>query len=110
MPNYEYKCTQDGSRFELWQEVGSEAPPCPTCGAASKKVFSPPRVIFKGSGFYVTDLRAEKSGASGEKSEKSESSSEAKTENKTAETKTEAPAASSNVEKAAPSAPAPKST
>ena len=63
MPNYEYKCTQDGSRFEVWQEVGSEAPPCPSCGAPSKKVFQAPRVHFKGSGFYLTDLRAEQSGA-----------------------------------------------
>ncbi len=62
MPNYEYKCTQDGSRFEVWQEVGTPAPPCPACGAPSKKVFSPPRVHFKGSGFYLTDLRAEQSG------------------------------------------------
>lgn len=65
MPNYEYKCTKDGSKFELWQEVGSEAPPCPTCGEPSKKVFGPPRVHFKGSGFYLTDLRAEQSGAKG---------------------------------------------
>lgn len=62
MPNYEYKCTQDGSRFEVWQEVGTPAPPCPACGAPSKKVFQAPRVHFKGSGFYLTDLRAEQSG------------------------------------------------
>jgi putative FmdB family regulatory protein len=110
VPNYEYKCTQDGSRFELWQEVGSEAPLCPDCGAPSKKVFAPPRVIFKGSGFYVTDLRAEKSGETGEKSASTAISSETKTENKTAETKTEAPAASSNVDKVAPSVQSPKST
>ena len=59
MPTYEYKCTNDGSTFDIWQEVGSPAPPCPDCGAPTKKVFAPPRVIFKGSGFYVTDKRAE---------------------------------------------------
>ncbi len=75
MPNYEYKCTQDGSRFELWQEVGTPAPPCPACGAPSKKVFSPPRVHFKGSGFYLTDLRAEQAG--GKNGTKSASNSEA---------------------------------
>lgn len=90
VPNYEYKCTEDGSRFEIWQEVGSEAPPCPTCGAPSKKVFQPPRVIFKGSGFYVTDLRSEQSGGKSESSESSESAS--KTESKTEATP--APAAS----------------
>jgi putative FmdB family regulatory protein len=101
VPNYEYKCTQDGSRFEVWQEVGSEAPPCPTCGAPSKKVFSPPRVIFKGSGFYVTDLRAEKSGGKSESGDSSESAS--KTETKTESTPApaaSAPAASSGASSA----------
>ena len=93
MPTYEYKCTNDGSTFDLWQEVGSPAPPCPDCGAPTKKVFAPPRVIFKGSGFYVTDKRAE-SGGSG--SGESQSSSDAASESKpaaTTETKSEAPKA-----------------
>ncbi len=109
MPTYEYKCTNDGSKFELWQEVGSEAPPCPTCGAPSKKVFGAPRVHFKGSGFYLTDLRAEQ-GKSGEKSEsapateaKSESVGESKVETKTeaapAAPSTPAPPASSGANK-----------
>ena len=62
MPNYEYECTQCAHRFELWQSVGEAAPPCPECESEVKKVFHVPRVIFKGSGFYVTDLRAEKGG------------------------------------------------
>ena len=95
MPTYEYKCTNDGSTFDIWQEVGSAAPPCPDCGAPSKKVFAPPRVIFKGSGFYVTDMRAESGGgkSSDSKSENSESSSDKASESKpaaTTETKTEA--------------------
>ncbi len=71
MPNYEYECTQCAHRFEVWQSVGEDAPPCPECKSEVKKVFHVPRVIFKGSGFYVTDLRAEKggNGASGGKSE-----------------------------------------
>ena len=43
----------------MWQEIGALAPPCPTCGAVTKKVFRPMRTIFKGSGFYLTDTRAE---------------------------------------------------
>lgn len=62
MPNYEYECTQCAHRFEVWQSVGEDAPPCPECKSEVKKVFHVPRVIFKGSGFYVTDLRAEKGG------------------------------------------------
>jgi putative FmdB family regulatory protein len=68
VPNYEYQCNECGNRFELWQSVGEAAPSCPNCGAATKKVFHPPRVIFKGSGFYVTDLRAEKEAKSSAKS------------------------------------------
>lgn len=102
MPTYEYKCTNDGSTFDIWQEVGSPAPPCPDCGAPTKKVFAPPRIIFKGSGFYLTDKRAESGGAKSAeakaaeaKADKAESSSDAaasesKPEAKT-ETKTEAP-------------------
>lgn len=99
MPTYEYKCTQEGNKFDLWQEVGAPAPPCPTCGAPSKKVFAPPRVIFKGSGFYVTDLRAEKSGGQSEGDGGSASKSAGQdTKNETSA----APAAS----KSEPSAPA----
>lgn len=65
MPNYEYKCVSCDHIFELWQNVGEAAPQCPECGSDVKKVFHPPRVIFKGSGFYVTDLRAEKEGKGG---------------------------------------------
>lgn len=57
MPTYEYKCKQCDNQFELWQEVGADAPPCPECGAEVQKVFHPVRTIFKGSGFYITDSR-----------------------------------------------------
>jgi putative FmdB family regulatory protein len=77
VPNYEYQCTACNHRFELWQNVGEAAPACSECGEAVKKIFHVPRVIFKGSGFYVTDLRAEKSGG---KSEATEAKSESKSE------------------------------
>lgn len=85
VPTYEYKCPQDGSTFELWQEVGAPAPACPDCGAPTKKVFHPTRTIFKGAGFYVTDLRAESQSAksSGDKNgDKTEAKSDAPTETK----------------------------
>lgn len=74
MPVYEYRCTSCEHQFELWQEVGAEAPECPECSSAVKKIFHPVRTIYKGSGFYITDTRAEKS--------KSSSGSEAKSETK----------------------------
>jgi len=105
VPTYEYKCTKDGSKFELWQEVGSEAPPCPTCGAPSKKVFGPPRVHFKGSGFYLTDLRAEQSGGKGEGKAEAASEAAPATETKT-EAKSDAKTESAPASTPAPAAPA----
>lgn len=63
MPTYEYSCPECGHRFDIWQPVGSAAPACEKCASATKKVFHPSRVIFKGPGFYVTDLASEKSAA-----------------------------------------------
>ncbi len=96
MPTYEYKCTQDGTVFDVWQEIGSDAPPCPTCGAPTKKVFRPMRTIFKGSGFYLTDTRAE-AGVG-----KADAAEAPAAESKPAETKSETPAAKD----AKPSTPA----
>ena len=89
MPTYEYACQSCGHRFDIWQEVGAAAPPCETCGQAVKKVFQAPRVIFKGSGFYVTDMRSEKdaqSKKSAETGEKSGEKSEPKSESSSATT------------------------
>jgi predicted nucleic acid-binding Zn ribbon protein len=30
---------------------------CPECGGPVRRLFQPPGIIFKGSGFYVTDNR-----------------------------------------------------
>ena len=57
MPTYEYKCS-NGHHYEMRE--GFDAPsrqPCPTCGAEAKRVLFPPPIVFKGSGFYVTDSR-----------------------------------------------------
>jgi putative FmdB family regulatory protein len=98
MPTYEYQCTDCEHRFEIWQSVGEAAPQCPECGAEVRKIFHPVRVIYKGSGFYITDSRAEKTGKSGKSGEEggSEStSSSSGSENKSSETKpTDTPTAS----------------
>lgn len=56
MPTYEYLCPQ-GHTFELFQRISD--PPrakCPTCGKRSERVISGGAgLIFKGSGFYITD-------------------------------------------------------
>lgn len=58
MPTYDYECRSCGNRFEKRQSF-SDAPvaECPRCQSASRRLFHPAPIIFKGSGFYVTDSR-----------------------------------------------------
>jgi putative FmdB family regulatory protein len=56
MPTYEYRCAE-GHEFERFQRI-SDRPvgKCPTCGArAVRKISGGQGLIFKGSGFYITD-------------------------------------------------------
>lgn len=56
MPVYEYCCDECGCRFEEYRELKQRsACPCPECGKSARKVFRPVGIIFKGSGFHVTD-------------------------------------------------------
>ncbi len=59
MPVYTYRCESCGVQFERVQSY-TDAPLkiCPECRKKTlKKVISPVRVVFKGSGFYSTDHR-----------------------------------------------------
>ncbi len=56
MPTYEYRCP-DGHTFECFQKM-TEKPraKCPTCGRMAKRQISGGAgLVFKGSGFYITD-------------------------------------------------------
>jgi putative FmdB family regulatory protein len=57
MPTYEYECKSCGYSFEVFQSMSDE--PLKTCTKCGKEVrrliFGGAGVIFKGSGFYVTD-------------------------------------------------------
>jgi len=58
LPIYEYECTCCPSRFELKRSFTDDSPvSCPQCGGKVRRIFSPLPIIFKGSGFYVTDSR-----------------------------------------------------
>lgn len=74
MPTYEYACRDCGEHLEVVQSF-KDAPltECGRCGGTLRKVFSAAGIIFKGSGYYVTDSR--KSGASADSGSSSESSS-----------------------------------
>jgi len=58
LPIYEFECTCCPSKFELKRGFHDEgAVSCPACGGKARKRFSSVPIIFKGSGFYVTDTR-----------------------------------------------------
>jgi len=60
MPTYEYRCPK-GHEFEEFQRMSD--PPvatCPECGEEAERLLSAGAgLIFKGSGFYITDYRSE---------------------------------------------------
>ncbi len=62
MPIYMYECANCGDRFEVKQSFSDEPiTVCPTCEGAVHRVIQPVGVVFKGSGFYVTDSRSKQS-------------------------------------------------
>lgn len=79
MPTYKYRCKKCGHEFEARQRM-SDKPltECPVCGEDVRRVVGSVGIVFKGSGFYVTDNRSsngkgrvkttEKSGDAGDKS------------------------------------------
>jgi putative FmdB family regulatory protein len=65
MPTYEYACPKCGHQFEQFQSMRDEPlKKCPKCGKAGLKrlVGSGAGLIFKGSGFYITDYKNKSGG------------------------------------------------
>ena len=70
MPTYEYLCTKCGHQFEVFQSIAD--PPLTLCpkekcprkkwgrGKVKKLLSAGAGLIFKGSGFYITDYRSDK--------------------------------------------------
>jgi putative FmdB family regulatory protein len=58
MPLYDYKCSSCQKVTEIRHGFGENVTsPCPQCGGKLARVFNPAPIVFKGSGFYVTDSR-----------------------------------------------------
>jgi putative FmdB family regulatory protein len=124
MPLYEYRCA-NGHEFEkFFRSIGSAdvIAECPTCGAVGERMLSAAGLVFKGSGFYITDYgkdgkKAEREAAATEKEKTAASLSDSKAKSETkgetkGETKSEtksdsAPAAE---KKSTETAPAPAAT
>src|SRR5579864_593843 len=70
MPTYEYQCQKCGHEFEAFQSISAE--PLKNCpkelcaqkkwgrGRVTKKISGGAGLLFKGSGFYITDYRSQK--------------------------------------------------
>lgn len=59
MPTYEYECRECSYTFEAFQSI-NDAPikTCPLCGGKVKRLIGGGSgIIFKGSGFYITDSK-----------------------------------------------------
>ncbi|HEX2696634.1 MAG TPA: zinc ribbon domain-containing protein [Anaerolineales bacterium] len=76
MPIYTYRCDNCGAQFERHQSFQDEPlKTCPECRKKTlKRVITPSKIIFKGSGFYATDHKS----ASGDSSKKPDKKEETK--------------------------------
>ena len=67
MPTYEYRCSACGHDFEEFQSISaSPLVTCPQCGKPSLKrvLGAGAGMIFKGTGFYLTDYKNKGNGSS----------------------------------------------
>jgi putative FmdB family regulatory protein len=91
MPTYDFECVKCHCRFEEKRSFSDNGSvDCPRCHGEARRLFSVTPIIFKGSGFYVTDHRK---GSPIESESKAEAKKEDKPESKKAEVKEVKPAA-----------------
>jgi putative FmdB family regulatory protein len=84
MPTYEYECPS-GHAFEKFQKMTDKPrAKCPVCGKpATRKISGGAGLVFKGSGFYITDYGKDGKGPrKAPEGEKPAPTSDAKTESK----------------------------
>ena len=97
MPIYEYQCENCADRFEIKQGMKDDPlTACPRCGKRVQRLISSPAIMFKGSGWYVTDYSEKMKPSAGSEEPAS----------KTEEKKETAPSTSDQTTSTAPSTPA----
>lgn len=88
MPNYDYDCASCNQTFEVFQSM-SAAPleQCPNCGGkVQRRIHGGSGLIFKGSGFYLTDYKKNAAPSDG-KTEKSDDAAKPASDKAAAEKK-----------------------
>jgi putative FmdB family regulatory protein len=87
MPVYTYRCQNCGAEFDRQQSFSDKSlTSCPNCRKRGLyKVYRPAGVVFKGSGFYVTDQNKARSinGKTQKNNETAPEKAKAKSEKKT---------------------------
>jgi putative FmdB family regulatory protein len=74
VPIYEYLCQDCSYRFELKQSIKDEpVAACSKCGKSVSRLISAPAIMFKGSGWYVTDYSDKMKPPTGASSESTDS-------------------------------------
>lgn len=102
MPTYVYACDTCGKQFEKFQSFKDEPLTACPCGQEGKvrRVIQPAGIVFKGSGWYITDSRGSSSAVAGS----SDSTPTSDTSTKAAETPAVASTEKSVTSDAAPAA------
>lgn len=66
MPTYVYRCQNCAALREAFQRITADPlTTCEACGGALRRVLQPVGIVFKGSGFYVTDYKRAESAGNG---------------------------------------------
>jgi putative FmdB family regulatory protein len=106
VPIYEYQCDGCADKFEVKQGMKEDPlTTCPRCGKRLQRLISSPAIMFKGSGWYVTDYSDKMKPSSGNEEPASKTEEKKETAPSTSDQTTSTPPATP----ASPAVPAPAS-
>jgi putative FmdB family regulatory protein len=107
MPTYAYRCTACGHQFDIFQRFSDDSlTECPECHGLIKRVLHPVGVVFKGSGWYITDSRKPSAGENGGTDKADKTDGKDAKETKTADTTKKSETSDATTAKAKPKAAA----